>query len=92
MPALVGYATSNEVHNLQTITLDKVGLGPLLPGDNIEVQFYGHAVLLHAQLFDQQGQSNWGEAALLAVNYEFHLYIDSRNYPGKEQALARWVQ
>jgi hypothetical protein len=64
--------TPYEVDDFQAIAIGEVGIGPLCPRDDVEVQFDGDAVLLHAKVFDQIGQGDGGEVLLLAVDGELH--------------------
>src|SRR5712692_2755678 len=70
-----GSASADEMHDLQPVAFGKTGLIPLLPGDDVAVQFHRDAILLHAQLLDQSSKREcWTEAALFPVNDELHLH------------------
>jgi hypothetical protein len=70
--------------DFEAVSLGQVGFCPLGSGDDVAVQFYGYAVLFHAELFDQQSQGDGGEGLFLAVDSDFHCY-DFRNYKPKQQ-------
>ena len=76
-----------EVDDLQLVAFGKVGGRPIGSRDNISVQFHGYAVLLHTELFDQQGQGGRREGLFLPVDDDFH-YSDFRNYRATRQAPA----
>ena len=72
-PCLI--TSADELHNLQLIAFGKLGLGPVLPRDNVAVQFNRDAIGLHAQLLDEAGKREWNvEAALFPVDDQFHLH------------------
>ncbi len=54
--------------DLQPVSIVQSGLGPLLTSDNLAVQFYGYAVGLHAELFDERAQSFGGKNLALAID------------------------
>jgi len=66
-----------EVDYLQLVAFGKVGGRPIGSRDNISVQFHRYSVLLHAELFDQQGKGGWREGLFLPVDDDFH-YNDFR--------------
>ena len=76
-----------EVDDLQLVAFGKVGGRPIGSRDNISIQFHGYAVLLHTELFDQQGQGGRREGLFLPVDDDFH-YSDFRNYRATRQAPA----
>src|SRR5438874_6949778 len=55
------------------IAFRELGFAPLFARDDIAVQFYGYAILLHAELLDEQSQSDRGKIAFLAIDCQFHL-------------------
>ncbi len=66
-------ATANEVDNLQAITFRKARFRPPLAGNDVAIQFHGHAILLHAQAFDQFRQGQPGiKVAVFAVDLKVH--------------------
>ena len=88
-PALPKPSAADEVDDLQLIAIGQLGCGPLLPRDDVAIPFHGHAILLHAELFDQHRQGDRSEALFLPVDDDFHCN-DFRNYRTKEQAQATW--
>jgi hypothetical protein len=66
-----------KVDDFQLIAFGQVGFGPLIPWDDVAVQFYGDPVLLHAQVLDQPSQRDCSEGLFLAVDDYLHR-IDSR--------------
>jgi hypothetical protein len=77
MPALP-QSSADEVDDFQVVAFSQVGLCPSGSGDDVPVQLYGYTVLLHAELFDQQSQCDWGQGLFLPVDDYFH-QVDSRN-------------
>jgi hypothetical protein len=62
------------LHDLQPVAVGEAGVGPVRPRDNVAVEFYRHAIALHAKLLDQGSQSERSvEAALVPVDHQFHL-------------------
>jgi hypothetical protein len=49
-------SSADKVHDLQMISVREFGLSPLRARDNFAIKFDGHAIALHAKLFDQFGQ------------------------------------
>ena len=95
-------ATTYELHNLQAVAVLQSSCGPAVPRNDFAIQFYGHTVRLHANLFQQGCDSQMiRELAFLAIDPQFHLSIfacDSKpkDNPGeesnKEEGLVLAVQ
>jgi hypothetical protein len=61
------------VDDFQLIALLELGGGPAVPGNDVEVEFDGDSIGLHAEGFDESGESGVGgiEGFRFAVDLEF---------------------
>jgi hypothetical protein len=84
-PALPRPSAADKVDDFQLIAFGQVSCGPLFPRHDVAIQFHSHAILLHAELFDQQSQCKGSKGLFLAV-YDYFHWIDSRNLRVKRQA------
>jgi hypothetical protein len=68
-----GSAAADEVDDLQAVFIVKFGGTPALAREDVEIQFDGDAVVLHAEVFDERGDGERvGKLALLAVDLKSH--------------------
>ena len=74
--ALLHSAAADEVDDFQLISFVECGLGPAIARNNVAIQFYGHAVGLHAESFHKRGEGKGrrsvGEVALFPIDLKFH--------------------
>jgi hypothetical protein len=47
-------SAADEVDDFEAVSVVQWGLRPLVAGDDLAVQFYGYAVGLHAERFDER--------------------------------------
>ena len=65
--------SADKVHDLQPIAFYQFSARPLVPRDNIPIQFNRDPVRLHAQLFDQSLQrKRVFKRAIFPIDNEFH--------------------
>ena len=69
-----GAAAADEMDDLEAVAFAEERGGPAVAGDNVAVEFDGHAVRLHPELFDQRGQGEpvGGKLALFAIDEQTH--------------------
>jgi hypothetical protein len=71
-------AAADEVDDFEAVTVLEMSLRPAVAGDDVAVEFDGHAVGLHREGFDQccEGEvgceSAIGEAAFFSVDVKLH--------------------
>jgi len=64
--------------DFQLVAVSQLSSGPAIPGHNFVIEFYGHAVGLHAEEFDESRQrerrGRIGEVPRIPVYLKFHGY------------------
>jgi hypothetical protein len=69
-------ATTDEMDDLELVTLFQNSLVPAVPRHDVAVEFYGDPVCFHPELLDESGEGErirrvW-KVPLIAVDLEFH--------------------
>ena len=49
-------ASTDEMHDLQAVTVLELGGGPLRARDNLAIEFYRDTIAFHTELLDKFGQ------------------------------------
>ena len=69
-------AAADKMDDFKTVAIAEERLRPEISRHHIAVQLHGDAIGLHAQGFDEGGESEWiwrfGEGTFFAVDLEFH--------------------
>jgi hypothetical protein len=82
------FTAAYKVNDFEAVSVFQGRLGPAVAGDDVAVEFYGYAVGLHGQGFDQlcEGRRCIGEVAVVSVDLKLHGKLDriifdrSKNY------------
>jgi hypothetical protein len=63
-----------EVDDFKFISVIEIGLGPVIAGHNVAIQFDSDAVGLHAEGFNESGEGGNREieCSFFAIDVEFH--------------------
>ena len=75
-------AAAYEVDDYQAVAVFQWRLGPAVTGDYFAVEFYGYAIGLHVQGFDQGGEGKGtldgrcGGGVLFSIDVQFHCLWD----------------
>ncbi len=81
--ALEGLSAAYEVHDLQVIAVGKLGLWPVLAGDNVVIQFDGDSIGFHTHIFDERGEGQGRvKIANFTIDFDVHLMALTRAYAG----------
>src|SRR5258707_13847534 len=68
-----GFAAADKVHDLQLVAVFELRGLPVGARNNLQVEFHGNAVRLHAELFHQRSQSQpVREVACFAIDMQGH--------------------
>jgi len=67
-------SASDELDNLQPVSVVQWSLRPLVAGHDLAVQFDRHAVGLHAEPFDERTQSFCGRDLSFAIDRQVHRF------------------
>jgi hypothetical protein len=62
------------VYDFQPISVGQLGLNPTIPRHDLKIEFYRHAVSLHAHAFDQSTQRD-GTLELVIVPVDDDLHV-----------------
>lgn len=67
-------AAADEVNDFQPIAVFELGFEPTIAGNNVAIQFHGHAIRLHAEEFYEcsQGEGSGGKVTLFSIDVKFH--------------------
>jgi len=72
-------AAADEMDDLQVVALCEVGFNPFFPGNDTSVEFHGHPISFHPQVFNQAGKRERRiEVARFAIDLEFHIVFEFR--------------
>jgi hypothetical protein len=67
---------ADEVDYFEAVPFVEMGRGPLIPRNNVKIQFHRDSVSLHAEGLHQRGKSEGcrriGEIALFPIDLNFH--------------------
>lgn len=69
-----GKAAADEVNDFQPVAVFELGFEPAIAGNDVAIQFHGHAVGLHAEEFYEcsQGEGSGGKVTLFSIDVKFH--------------------
>jgi len=84
-------SASDEVDDLQPVSIVQWSLRPLVAGHDLAVQFDRYAVRLHAEPLDERAQSFGGGDLVLAIDREVHQILSRiLRPPGPSGAKAHF--
>lgn len=87
----VKLSSADEVHDFEFVGVVEDRIRPAVAGDDVVVEFHGHAVGLEGELVEERGQGEAGvELALLAINDELHRAYSKRYGGGRERAESQF--